>query len=355
MEDAPLPTMISCSITSDQNNIYSLEISSDSNKNFLNIKMISKNKIKEFVYQEKFSFETIKTNKYFSICESMNEALSTLNPIIKNINNIKLIEKTNDLDLIISLPHASCPNITFNIKAKKKEVNDSINELYELIDKLTKKIENQQNIIDGQNNKIKNLEEKIDKVEKVNKKLLEIKKQEEEEKINKTSLAKNSNIIANDYQKEKVIREWINPNENIKFSLLFRKSRDGSNCSDFHRNCDNKGKTLTIIETDKGYKFGGYTPLDWESNSGNKIDEITFLFSLNQMKKFTKIKNSRSIYVTKDFGPVFGSGTDLYINKNMNTGVSDFSNGTFLNSGELTGGENNFNVKEIEVFQIDFF
>ena len=164
---------------------------------------------------------------------------------------------------------------------------------------------------------------------------------------------KNSKIIQDDEKTENIIKDWIEPNKNIKFSLLFRKRRDGSNCSDFHRNCDNKGATLTLIETDKGYKFGGYTPLDWESHSGeNKTDELTFLFSLNQMKKFTKITKDQSIYVGINYGPIFGGGNDLYFNKDMNIGSTHPS--TFFQNRELIKGESNFNVKELEVFKVEF-
>ena len=72
------------------------------------------------------------------------------------------------------------------------------------------------------------------------------------------------------------------------------------------------------------------------------------------MKKYIKINNKRSICLSKDYGPVFGQGTDLYINKNMNSGNSSWSSANFLKNGELTNGENSFNVKEIEIFQVEF-
>ena len=352
MAEAPLPPINNYSITSDKNNEYSLDISSDSNNTYLNVTITTKNKFPKNIYQENISYEIFRKNKYFSICESMSEALSAFYPIIKNINNIKLSEHNNELNLIVALPHPSCPKIVFNFKPTKKDVNDSISELYELINKLTKKIENQQNIIDQQNNKIRNLEEKINKIEEKEKKREEEKREEEELKKN---LIKESKIIGDDIQKGKTIREWIDPNKKIQFNLLFRKSRDGSNCSDFHRCCDKKGATLTLIETDKGYKFGGYTPIEWESHNGlDKTDELTFLFSLNQMKKYTKIQNYRSIFLSKDYGPIFGYASDLYINKDMNKGNSDWGSGTFLKNGELTNGEHSFNVKEIEIFQVEF-
>ncbi len=44
----------------------------------------------------------------------------------------------------------------------------------------------------------------------------------------------------------------------MNFNLIFKKSRDGSNVSDFHKFCDNKGKTLIMIETTKERKFSGF-------------------------------------------------------------------------------------------------
>ena len=132
-------------------------------------------------------------------------------------------------------------------------------------------------------------------------------------------------------------------------------SNDGYNCSDFHRCCDNKGETLLLFETDKNYKFGAYTPLNWVTSESGEVDDPndnkTFLFSLNQMKKFTKIqgKNFNTARSQKECGPLLGSA-DLGIKKDMRTGWS--SNNTFLTNRELTNGERDFNVKEIEIFKI---
>lgn len=134
-------------------------------------------------------------------------------------------------------------------------------------------------------------------------------------------------------------------------------SRDGSNCTDFHRCCDNKGETLLLIKTNKNYIFGAYAALNWTSpNSGLEIndpkDNLSFLFSLDKMKKFPKIpgKDLCTVRSQKQFGPLLGEGTDLGINPNMNTGWSN--SGTFLSERELTNGERNFIVNEMEIFQI---
>ena len=121
-----------------------------------------------------------------------------------------------------------------------------------------------------------------------------------------------------------MLREWINPNKEIKLKLLFRKRKDDSNAKDFHKYCDNKGLTLILIHTNKGKIFGGYTPINWESPNDcvDKTDDLTFIFSLNSMNKFTKYQEGRSICLSEDYGAWFRSGSDLGINPDMNTGWS---------------------------------
>lgn len=49
--------------------------------------------------------------------------------------------------------------------------------------------------------------------------------------------------------------------------LLYRGSRDGWLSSDFHKHCDNKGPTVTLIKvvtTGAKYIFGGYTDQSWD-------------------------------------------------------------------------------------------
>jgi hypothetical protein len=50
-----------------------------------------------------------------------------------------------------------------------------------------------------------------------------------------------------------------------QWGLLYRGSRDGFRGASFHSKCDGQSNTVTIIETTKGYKFGGFKPVAWES------------------------------------------------------------------------------------------
>ena len=74
----------------------------------------------------------------------------------------------------------------------------------------------------------------------------------------------------------------------MKFTLLFKMSRDDTNCEDFHKACDNQGPTLVLIKTKTQRTFGGFTPLNWNKTGGAIKDESnqTFIFSLDNYKKF---------------------------------------------------------------------
>ena len=119
-----------------------------------------------------------------------------------------------------------------------------------------------------------------------------------------------SNIIF----QQNLIKGWLN-NRKFVSELLFRKSKDGTNLKDFHDKCDNKGTTITFIETSKGYIFGGYTELQWDTSEKFKKDKSTFIFSMNKKQKYIARNENDSIYCSKGYGPVFGFGqADIAVN-----------------------------------------
>ena len=154
---------------------------------------------------------------------------------------------------------------------------------------------------------------------------------------------------------EALIRSWLN-NKNFTPKLLFRKSVDGSTPKDFHDKCDNKGITIVFIETTKGYKFGGYTELGWDCNSGYLTDENSFLFSFNHKEKYTpKNNNNNTMCCDEKTGPWFGNNFPEIILRDLNKGRSwNDPKNTFVEGQKLTNGEEYWDVKEIEVFQINY-
>jgi len=60
------------------------------------------------------------------------------------------------------------------------------------------------------------------------------------------------------------IAEWLaSAGKTSEPRLLYRASRDGWGASDFHRMCDDKGATVTVVKSSDGYIFGGYTDVAW--------------------------------------------------------------------------------------------
>lgn len=138
-------------------------------------------------------------------------------------------------------------------------------------------------------------------------------------------------------------------------------SQNGTRAEDFHKFCNDKGATLTIIKTTGNQIFGWFTPLDWKSLSNNYelIDKTrrTFLFSLNLMKKFEMLSNQKTaIYSSKNFGPSFGQ-KDIGFEVDLKSGrlqCNQYSN--FCKEKiELIESERKyeeFDTTEIEVFKV---
>ena len=92
------------------------------------------------------------------------------------------------------------------------------------------------------------LKNKIDNMEKDMKELLNFKKEIEKKEIEneKKRIKIDSNIIKNNNDYKKYLKNWINPNQIVKTELLMRLSRDGDSVQTFHNLCDNISPTLVL-------------------------------------------------------------------------------------------------------------
>ena len=77
----------------------------------------------------------------------------------------------------------------------------------------------------------------------------------------------NSEIITNDNHRSLLLR-WLPPQDTQerrrRLRLLFRASQDGFMAETFHSKCDNKGPTITIVQSGDNI-FGGFTEESWAS------------------------------------------------------------------------------------------
>jgi hypothetical protein len=99
-----------------------------------------------------------------------------------------------------------------------------------------------------------------------------------------------------------------------RFRILWRGGRDGFKAKDFHRRCDGRANTLTVILDTKGNIFGGFTPLECDSAGSYKADGTwrSFLFTLKNPHNLPpsrfalKARNTyRAIYCDPELGTRF--------------------------------------------------
>ena len=110
------------------------------------------------------------------------------------------------------------------------------------------------------------------------------------------------------------------------FKLLFQLSKDGEDIQNFHKKCDSKNFTITLVITDHNKIFGGFTESAWDQSEKRKYGNKGFLFSINN-KEIYYPKNESYIYCSKWCGPNFSNGFHI----NLKTGL-DLTDTTYYYS-----------------------
>ena len=80
---------------------------------------------------------------------------------------------------------------------------------------------------------------------------------------NRSELLVNTEIVSKEYDAK--LREWITNAR--RWRLLYRASEHDYTAKSFHDYCDDKGPTLVIIKSSRGWIFGGYTTQSWNGFS----------------------------------------------------------------------------------------
>ena len=162
-------------------------------------------------------------------------------------------------------------------------------------------------------------------------------------------------IIHNAEELELLTRKINKLNQRITLNLLYKATADSDKAAIFHEKCDDARCTLVLVETDKGRRFGGYTTCSWSGDCIDKKDEEAFVFSLDKMNIYENIPGEDAIGCYPKFGPIF-LGCQIRIYDNAFTkGGTTYEKGLNYNTEEdyeLTGGDREFIVKEIEVYEV---
>ena len=144
----------------------------------------------------------------------------------------------------------------------------------------------------------------------------------------------------------------------ISMNLIYKAIVDSDKAEIFHNKCDSAERTLVLVKSANGKRFGGFTSCSWEGNSVEKKDETAFVFSLDKMKIYDVIKGEDAIGCYPNFGPVFlGCQIRIY-DDFFKKGGSTYEKGMNFDTQEdyeLSGGLKQFNVKDIEVYSIELF
>ncbi len=350
--------------------------------------------VKKYYYYKEFTYEEItKIYPIFSIEENFEEIDILISESIKNYG-AKVVKKENDekkINLIIPM----------KINSKMKEIKIELDKILfndeeffsSLVEKVNNLLDERKEIygiksfdeirkethpaLNESYTKINNLEMSYDKLNIIFNYLKE------------SCLLANSNIISrssdvnfildtlrkieeNNNKIQKNMKSYLYQNsENIIFKLVYRATRDGDSSSDFHSRCDNIGPNITLIKTTKNVRFGGFTNCNWgmpeevedkdKKNSekgAEKSDPNSFCFSLSAKKIYLHNNEKEgAIFCSNGYGPTFSNNIFAVYNNMLSKGGYCMKKDKSCFEGqkkdyEISGGDKNFKIKELEVFEI---
>lgn len=191
-------------------------------------------------------------------------------------------------------------------------------------------------------------------------------------------------IILNGYSNLKssllsiISQRYVNTNK-TNINLIYRASEDGFDAMDFHYAADQFRPTLTIVKSEYGHVFGGWSMNNWQIKSCWRTDIHAWMFlgvaketilarhGLNSLDLPIVFEIARPLYSTRMkpfYGPVFGRGFDMFIANESNINRQSYAHLGYayrLNIEmdrnedrlyDLLGGSLWFKVIDIEIFHV---
>ena len=351
---------------------YIVEIGKLSLSEKLGIKLKENSSQINVYYSNSFNLEELQNvHRSFRYFDNINEAVSNIQEIFEEKKVDLKNENENDtICLILKIHKIGKGEDLISIELKKnnsslQEINENLSKevpnLNNKIEILEKKYKKDIDILKNEIFLLKEENKKRDLMIKEIKEMYNWKNKIEEKKKNVISI--DSNIITKKEELELIMKRLKNinyfKNKEISFELIFRGTRDGGTSKIFHQKCDGVPKTITIIKTIKGLKFGGYIEKEWKSKGlWVTDDENCFIFSLDLKKIYNPIKGKDKYYFKKNNGPnfsEFGLADNLFEKSTLNINKKELANNFFKSFDkdyEINGGEREFQAEELEVFKI---
>ena len=216
--EAPAPkeniTLESFNLETDRHKLYNFIFKNENNRSICILALYKEDLLTQN-YEKVFVLDSLKNMANFSLFDSIKEIYEEIIYLIKQKQKeIKVLENSNRIILKIPLEGLKFKEITFHLDEKKIDEKEIIKDLYLTV----KNLINKNNILESNQEK---LEKKVTNLEKEINILKDFVKLKQNSNNNKIINLK-SLIIENNDNYNIIIKNWINPNANIKAVLLYR-------------------------------------------------------------------------------------------------------------------------------------
>ena len=122
-----------------ENKTYSIDIFIENENLLLKANLQS---LKNEQYENSISLSQIQSNKYFKMCENINEAFLLLSEL-SNSKEKKIISNSNkEITIIFPINNVLINEVSFQLKFKEKNLEEKFNDLFNLVEKQQKEINN---------------------------------------------------------------------------------------------------------------------------------------------------------------------------------------------------------------------
>ena len=324
--------------------------------------------------------ELIEKIPNFKMLKDPSELLSLMQQLFE-ANKYYIQKEGEILKVIIKIKNMLDKDEEYELILRKVELNDK--ERMKIMEEKIKNLENKvNNFIKEKEELNKQIKILIDENKSIKEELSLIKKNinliENQDKNQKNqTINKKSNLITPENNtnafNSKIFKQLSELNfildeikkieKNIRgINLIYRASKEGDKIENFNNICSNIENELIIIKTTKDYIFGGFTKTGWKKEKGKDFcDSNAFLFSHN-LKKIYNIKEPKYAMHCQSGDCRFSFGSRTYAIIIGNNFLSKFTGRVDKmedysgesSDMEINGGERDYKVLELEVYQITF-